>query len=133
MLDHVLKRSLRLACFVLGSVVFAFACSDAKPLPAPESPDAGAAECELGTSGCGCARVTGCQLGLLCVANRCLPTEGGQGGVPNDSDVPDLPDYGGSGPTLDDDAGSTPIVDASTPGADTGVPPAPDPDAGDGG
>jgi hypothetical protein len=135
MLDHVLKRSLCVAGLGLGSVLFALSCADAKPVREPESPDAGAPACELGTSGCGCAPVTGCRLGLLCVANRCLPTEGGQGGVPNDSDVPNLPDYGG-GPTLEDDAGTTPIVDAATDAAaaeDTGAPPSPDLDAGDSG
>jgi hypothetical protein len=139
MLDHVLKRSLGLACLGLGSVLFALSCSDAKPLRAPDSPDAGGPACDLGTSGCACAPVTGCRLGLLCIANRCLPTEGGQGGVPNDSDVPDLPGYGGNGPTFEDDAGTTPTpsadasTDAAAPEADTGAPPGPDPDAGDGG
>jgi hypothetical protein len=109
MLDHVLKRSLCVAGLGLGSVLFALSCADAKPVREPESPDAG--------------------------APACLPTEGGQGGVPNDSDVPNLPDYGG-GPTLEDDAGTTPIVDAATDAAaaeDTGAPPSPDLDAGDSG
>ncbi|MET0409655.1 MAG: hypothetical protein ABW217_00095 [Polyangiaceae bacterium] len=131
-----MKRSLRLACLGLGSVIFALSCSDAKPVPAPVRPDAGV-ECELGTSGCGCDPITGCNLGLLCISRRCLPTEGGQGGVPNDSEVPNLPGYGGDGPTLENDAGSTPIVDASTDAAvaepDSGAAPAPAPDAGDGG
>lgn len=136
MLDHVLKRSLRVACLGLGSVILALSCSDAKPLPPPASADAGV-DCELGTSGCGCAPVTGCRIGLLCISQRCLPTEGGQGGVPNDSEVPNLPGYGGDGPTYEDDAGSTPVADAATDAAvaepDSGAAPTPDPDAGDGG
>src|SRR5688572_26680967 len=125
MLNHVCKRSLRLACLSLGSIMLALSCSDAKPLPAPDAPDAGPA-CDLGTSGCSCAPVTGCRLGLLCVAGKCLPTEGGQGGVPNDSDVPNLPGYGGDGPSVEDDAGTPPTdasQDAAPPAADTGAPP----------
>jgi hypothetical protein len=138
MINPVWKRSLCLACLGLGSVVLAVSCSDATPQSPPvESPDAGPG-CELGTSGCTCAPVTGCRLGLLCVGNRCLPTEGGQGGVPNDSNVPDLPSYGGDGPTLEDDAGNAPAdaaLDAAPdePTADTGAPPAADAAVGDGG
>lgn len=136
MLRHVLKRSIGLASLGLGSVLFALSCSDPKPLTAPERPDAGPA-CDLGTSGCACAPVTGCRLGLLCIANRCLPTEGGEGGVPNDSDVPSLPGYGGNAPTFED-GGATPapIADAALdaaaaqPPADTGAPLTPEPDAG---
>lgn len=136
MLAPALKRPLRLACFALSTLLLALSCSDEEPLPSAEGPDGGVPACELGTSGCGCAPVTGCRAGLLCIAMKCLPTEGGQGGVPNDSDVPDLPSYGGGGPTLEDDGGTTPSADAAVdaaPAPDTGAPPPPDPDAGDGG
>jgi hypothetical protein len=135
MLDPFSKRPLRLTCLAVASILLALSCSDDEPAPAPvTTPDAGPA-CETGTSGCACDLVTGCELGLLCIARVCLPTEGGQGGVPNDSDVPDLPGYGGDGPSVEDDAGSTPepsdaaVADAAP---DTGAPPIA-PDGGDAG
>jgi hypothetical protein len=130
MLAPLWKRSVYLACLAAGTLTLVLSCSDARPLPQPVSADAGP-DCEVGTSGCACDVITGCRTGLLCIASKCFPTEGGQGGVPNDSDVMRPPGYGGGTSSSADDAGATPPRDASTDaaaasdaagGADTGAP-----------
>jgi hypothetical protein len=51
------------------------ACADDPPPPPAAVLDAGPA-CERGTLDCGCIGGSGCQDSLLCIAGRCLQTEG---------------------------------------------------------
>lgn len=91
------------------------ACGDDPPPPLPETPDAGPA-CEHGTLDCGCIGGSGCQDDLLCIAGRCLQTEG-----PSEMSPIRRPRPPPSNPSLPGppapDAGSAPI-DASAPPGD---------------
>jgi hypothetical protein len=146
MFAHVWKRFVSLTCLAGSAALFVFSCSEARPLPPKGDDDAGAVSCDVGTSGCACDSVTGCRVGLLCISGKCLPTEGGQGGVPNDSNVPDLPGYGGTRSTAPGDGGTSPapedasvsdasvsdasVSDASLDDTDTGAPVEPPPGGG---
>jgi hypothetical protein len=94
------------------------ACGDDPPPPLEAIPDAGPA-CERGTVDCGCIGGGGCQDALLCIAGRCLQTEGPTEmspivrprPPPNNPDVPVPAAPDGGSPASD--AGAPP-ADAST-------------------
>jgi hypothetical protein len=132
MLTNLWKRAVCLAALGWGMATLVLACSDSRALPSSENADAGVLNCIVGTSGCYCGEPTSCREGLICVSNRCYAPEGDNGNVPDESYVPPIPGYGGDGPSLTDDAGTTPSpVDAST-GVDAAPGDPPDTDAGDG-
>lgn len=125
------RRARRGLLAVLGSLLAAgVACGD-DPAPPEALPDAGPA-CERGTLDCGCIGGSGCQDDLLCIAGRCLQTEG-----PSEMGPSTRPRPPPNNPPLTlPDAGvpSSPPPDASAPGAglDGGAPDAGAADAGDG-
>jgi hypothetical protein len=95
----------------LGVLSSAAGCDDAPTPAAPVGVDSGVEACEPGTQGCACLGGSGCRDDLLCVARRCLVTEGPEDTepsarprpVPRDPLPPivDPPDTGSSVPSED--------------------------------
>jgi hypothetical protein len=114
----------RVPWFWLMAVVLAgpWGCGEERT-PAVAMEDAGPS-CVRGTQGCLCTLEDGCESGLLCLANRCLPLEGNSGGTTSDPVRPS-PNGGsgsgaGGGSAGTGDSGNANGSDASTPDAAPG-------------
>jgi hypothetical protein len=103
------------ALFVAAGALIASAagCGDDPAPPLTAAPDAGPA-CEQGSEGCACFFGSGCRDDLLCIAGRCLMTQGQGESDPAPGPRPPLtpnpppPPVGGRIPDAGD-AGGSPV------------------------
>ncbi len=112
------RRARRGLLAALGALVASgAACADDPAPPLEVVVDAGPA-CERGTLDCECIGGSGCQDDLLCIAGRCLQTEG-----PRDMSP-------GMRPRPPPNNPNPPVTDAGDPSPDASSPPDPGLDAG---
>lgn len=104
-------------------LVGSWGCGEAPSSAGEEALDAGPT-CARGTDNCACISGSGCQAGLLCIAGRCLQSQGSESPVEPPLSRPTLP-RPRPDPAALEDAGPEPASDGGSSGPST--------DAGDGG